>query len=219
MDFEKELERIADQYRGEGYVVRTHPDQDALPAFAAGFDVDLLATRRDGGVLVEVKRDRAELASDPEVSRQAAVTNAQPGWRYDLVVLEPNHARRSGYREPSPEQIEQMLGEAERVAGLSPQAAFVLAWAGLEASMRRLGQRAGVGGWPGTQPPTLIRELYASGRISPDDFRRLEASRVLRTEVVHGLAPSATDAGRVQEVVGLARRLLAESEQLQTVAG
>jgi hypothetical protein len=172
MDFEKELERVAKQYEDEGYAVTIHPTAEKLPPFAKGFAVDLLATRARENVLVSVKRDRANLEADPKVSRQAEVTNAQPGWRYDVVILEPSVPRhRPEYREPSIEQIERMLAEAEQIDGVSPRAAFMLAWAGLEAAMRRVGQRAGIGGRIGTQPLTLVRELYASGQLSPEDFR------------------------------------------------
>ncbi len=223
MDFDKELERIAQQYRNEGYAVLTHPGADHLPAFAADFGVDMLATRGDERLLVQVKKDRADLEDAPNIPQQAEITNAQPGWRYDLVVLEQDNpvrriARMAG--EPTVEQIGQMLDEADRVLKVvTPRAAFALAWAGLEAAMRRTAQRSGLGGRIGTQPPILIRELYSSGRISPEEFRRLEAIRHLRTEIVHGLAPPAIDAGTVQSMIDLARRLLAESESMQPVAG
>src|SRR5690348_16007155 len=39
------IERIADRYRDEGYDVIVHPRADQVPPFAAGFELDLLATR------------------------------------------------------------------------------------------------------------------------------------------------------------------------------
>lgn len=223
MNIEQELERLAQEYRSEGYAVVTHPDADHLPGFAAGFGVDMLATRGEERVLIQAKKDRADLKQDPRVPRLAEVTNQQPGWRYDVVVLgQDNPLRRispmSG--EPTVEQIGQMLGEAEKILlAASPRAAFVLAWAGLEAAMRRTAQRSGLDGRIGTQPTVLIRELYASGPISHDDFRRLEEARRLRAEIIHGLSPSGVDAAAVQSVIDMARRLLAESETMQPIAG
>jgi len=213
MDFETQLERIAEQYRNEGYLVITHPDSDHLPGFAADFGVDIVATRGDERVLVQVKQDRSALEADPNVPIRAGITNAQPGWKYDLVVLNQDDPIRRTLRdasEPSTDQIGQMLDEAERIGQLgTPRAAFVLAWAGLEAAMRRLAQRAGLNGKIGTQPLLLVRELYSSGYISPEDFRRLEETRMIRTEIVHGLAPPALDPGLVEYLIGLARQLLA----------
>jgi REase_AHJR-like len=220
MDFEKELESVAKDYRKEGYAVVTHPGSDQLPGFAKEFGADILATRGDENVLVQVKRNRVELEYDPTVLRLAEITKEHPGWRYDLVILEGGSPEsRPGYKEPSTQQIEEILTDAERVTSVSPRAAFVLAWAGLEASMRRIAQRAGIGGRLGTQPLTLIRELYTSGRISPKVFRELEELRIKRTELVHGMEAPPVDAGWVRLLVDTARQFLAESDKMQAVAG
>jgi len=223
MDFEKELERIAQEYRDEGYAVVTHPDKDHLPGFAADFGVDLLATRGAEKVLVQVKKNRSELEADPRIPKQAEITSSHSRWRYDLVLLEEDSpilrtARRTG--EPTAEQIEQMLREAEMVLSVgSSRAAFLLAWAGLEAAMRRYAQRSGLEGKIGSSSGTLLRELYASGRISPDQFHLLEAARQIRTGVVHGLAPIVFDQLVVMQVLQAARDFLNRSETLQPVAG
>ncbi len=223
MDYEQELRRIAEQYAEEGYAVTTHPGESHLPNFAKGFGVDVLATRDQEGVLVQVKRDRADLQGDPRVPCQAGITNAQPGWRYDLVLLgqdNPVRRRADMAGEPTREQIEQMIAEAEAVMrNGSTRAGFVLAWAGLEASLRRYAQQSGLDGRAGTQPTVLVREVYGVGGISPDEFQRLEAARQLRTDVVHGLAPPAIETTTVQGIIDTARRLLAESESLQPLAG
>ncbi len=220
MDFEKALESVAREYRDEGYVVVTHPDADQLPGFAREFGVNILASRGEERVLVSVKRNRVELASDPTISRLAEIIKQQDGWRFDVVILEgASPANLVGSQEPSREQIEEILGEAERVASISARAAFVLAWSGLEAAMRRLGQGAGTGGRLGTQPLTLIRELYTSGQISPKVFRELEELRLKRTELVHGMEPPLVQPEWVHSLVTTARHLLTESEQIQAVAG
>src|SRR5207245_2502471 len=87
MDFEKELERVAKQYKDEGYVVIIHPGKDDLPAFAADLGVDMLVTRGLERALVGVKRSRADVEADPSVSRRADAISQHPGWRYDLIVV------------------------------------------------------------------------------------------------------------------------------------
>src|SRR5262249_36735372 len=159
---------------------------------------------------VQVKRNRAELAADPTTPHLAGIIEGQPGWRYDLVILEGTPEVSPGHPEPSPDQIGSMLKEAEKVVGVSTGAAFLMAWAGLEASMRRLAQRAGIGGRPGTQTLTLIRELYSSGQISSPIFRHLEELRLKRTEIAHGLEPPAVDPEWVRSLVELARKFLAD---------
>jgi hypothetical protein len=223
MDFEKELDQVADEYRAEGYSVITHPDAAHLPPFAVGFNPDLLAIRAGESALVKVKRDRADLQADPDVPRQAEIVGKQPGWRYDVLVLHGEDPVRRLARvvgEPSLAQTQEILDEAERVLQVAtPRAAFVLAWAGLTAAMRRTAQRAGIGGAPGTQPAVVLRELYANGRLSHDDFRRLDNLRLVCMGIVNGLAPVPVDAGMVQTVVDIARRLLAEGESVPAAAG
>jgi len=222
MDFEKELEKIGKQYQDEGYNVILHPGADQLPAFAAAFGAEILAIRGDEKVLVQVKWDRATLQADPNIPRWAEIIDANPGWKYDLVVLFPDNpmeriARLAG--EPSIEQIIQMLDEAERVQQTRAlRAGFVLAWAGVEAVMRRMAQRAGLQGKRGSQPLLLVRELYSTGYISPEDFAFLEQTRQLRTTIVHGLAPPVLDQNLVQLTIDLARRMLAECENASSVA-
>jgi hypothetical protein len=130
------LERIAKQYRDEGYEVIIQPRADQVPPFAPGFEVDLIATRRNKGVLAEIKTSRSDLARDPQITRLAEIVNAQPGWRLDVVVLEPETAIEKAAQEaaePSDEQLAQILKAAEELAdqGYSPYAC-VVAWGGLE---------------------------------------------------------------------------------------
>lgn len=153
------LERIAKQYRDEGYDVIIHPRGDQMPPFAAGFELDLIATRGNEGVVAEIRTNRFDLARDPQITRLAQIVNAQPRWRLDVVVLEAEtpieRAAQEG-SEPSDEELAQILKAAEELAdqGYSPYAC-VVAWGGLEAAMRRVRNGA---------------ELY--GRTTPTEFMR-----------------------------------------------
>ena len=208
-----ELERVAAEYRDEGYAVTLRPGVDLLPPFATGHPVELLAVRGNERVLVGVKQDRTALAADPGVPHLAAAAAGQPGWRYDLVVLEKDDPlRRLGGSgaEPTADQIEEMLAEAEEVAAKAgDRAALVLAWAALDATLRRVVLAAGLDGRPTRPPVTQLRELYANGHLSAGDFRALERTRKVRAEVVHGLAPRPIESGLVAQVTALSRKLLA----------
>ena len=156
MDFEKALREVARSYEDEGYVVIVHPDKDHLPDFALDFGPDLLATRPNERVLVEVKEDRSDLEADPKVLHRVEITNRQAGWRYDLHVLKEDDSLRKVARvagEPTPERIEQMLRDAEFLLDTLPlpeemrlkspeldetvrRSAFLQTWAALEAAMR-----------------------------------------------------------------------------------
>lgn len=208
------LEDVAQQYRANGYTVVVHPQREQLPPFAADFDVQILATRAGVSALVLVKNDRIELRASPHVLEQARITGEQPGWRYDFAILngtDPRLEALSGGATPTHEQIEQMLAEGERAAlAGADRAGFLLAWAGLEAAMRDLAGRAGLGGRVGVSAGELIGQLTSWGYLSREDERRLDGLRDAQVQLVHGLIPAAKT--EVRDVVRLGRQLLAQTE-------
>jgi hypothetical protein len=222
MDIEKEVDGVAQQYRSEGYVVVTHPDADHLPEFAKDFGVDLLATRGDERVLVQVKEDRASLNADPSVSRLAEILSKQPEWRYDVIVLngsDPIQRITRGAREPSNEEMERSLQHVESLlqAGDS-RAALVFAWAALEAAMRQAASSVELY-TPRTNPAELISTLYGNGLLTREEFDVLRESYRVRTAIVHGLVSPSVAPDLVRAVVDVVRRLLTGKTDAKSVAG
>jgi REase_AHJR-like len=221
MKFEKDLEPIVKQYQDEGYAVLTHPGADHLPGFAQEFDVDILATRGEERVVVEVKRDRADLEAGPNLARQAEVINAQPGWRYDLIVLnesDPLQRLTREAREPSNEQIREALAHVERlIQGGELRVACVFACAALEAAMRQVARDAELY-MPRTTAGELLRTLYGNGFLTREDFNHLNRAFRTRSELVHGLVAPEVDPGMVGAVVGATHRLLADDQGSESLA-
>jgi len=237
MDFEKALREVARSYEDEGYVVIVHPDKDHLPDFALDFGPDLLATRPNERVLVEVKEDRADLEADPKILHRAEITNRQAGWRYDLHILKEDDSLRKVARvagEPTPERIEQMLRDAEVLLDTLPlpeemrlkspeldetvrRSAFLQTWAALEAAMRHALLRDGEP--TELQPTVVIRELYSSGRISLPDYHLIETNRQMRNAIVHGFGPISVHANQVHSIIEVARRLLSGTDKPQAASG
>src|SRR5947209_95865 len=92
MDIEKALQEIAKSYEADGYLVITHPDNDHLPGFAKDFGIDLVASRGQERVAVQVKMKRSDLEKDPKLLEKADIIAKQPGWRLDLHLLEEDSA-------------------------------------------------------------------------------------------------------------------------------
>jgi uncharacterized protein YutE (UPF0331/DUF86 family) len=215
MDFEAQLQQLAGEYRAKGYQIIIRPRPDDLPPFAKDFHVEILGKRNGDGVLVSVKRHRQEMAADRDMARYAAVTDAQPGWRYDFAILQPEDAlahELRGATEPSDEQIKLHLQTAEQlIAEGRGEAAFLIAWATLEAAMRRSLRVAGDRAvWPAT-PRTLLNELYANGIFSVAEFAQLEHLYQHRNRLAHGFAVESLDAGSAQSLLAISRRLLADA--------
>jgi uncharacterized protein YutE (UPF0331/DUF86 family) len=222
MNIEERLNHVADRYRGQGYKVIVRPGPDDLPPFAKDFEVEILATRADGGVLASVKGSPSDLQADPNLSKYAEVIEKQPGWRYDVFVLGPDPQptpEKRDAREPSEGEVRSSLDDAERMlrAGFVTQS-LIAAWAALEAAMRhRLRAQGSEAGW-GTSPRTMLNELVSSGVLSMSVFRDLEALFQLRNVLVHGFSAPAVEPRAVQLLVETARRLLDESHPAKQTA-
>jgi Holliday junction resolvase-like predicted endonuclease len=218
MDFEHELLRVSKRYEEEGYAVIVRPAREQLPQFAAGHEVDILATKGDQRVIVEVKRNRLDLSDNSHLSQLAEITNGQPGWRFDLVVVDPETTAMKiirGAVEPTIDQIEQMLAEAEKLMQTGALMTACLAgWAGFEAAMRRVLHQS-----YGAMPNVQLRAIYASGDISREDFSLLDEAYKLRTQIVHGFVPLKLNVQLVAEIVRAARHLLSQERKPEPVAG
>jgi uncharacterized protein YutE (UPF0331/DUF86 family) len=216
MDFDQELASVAEKYRREGYQVTIRPQESVLPPFTAGQSIDLLVTRGDEQVLVQVKRSREELRSDARLIGLAELVENHPGWRLDLVVLKAEDAAdevSEDAAEPPVGEIEQSLSQAEdmsRTGALS--LSCVLSWAALEAAMRHAARAAGIA-VKSAAPSFLLRALYTQGLLHRSDFDQLNQAIRVRNAVVHGLLVPAIDPALPPYVASVARKLLAENGQ------
>jgi len=212
MNEEELVKRLADKYRELGYDVAIKPRGDRIPTFIRPYQPDLVATKGDAGIIVGVKRDRSELAKDTHLSRMAEITNAQPGWRFDLVILEPQtpiEEMVTQLAEPSSAYIASLLDQAQKSARTGDVLpSFLLAWSGLEAAMRRRTSVEGIRGARPTAPTVLIRMLYAYGVISQEELRHLDVILKTRNSVAHGFEDPKPDKNQVDYLVALGRRLL-----------
>jgi hypothetical protein len=117
-------------------------------------------------------------------------------------------------REASPSSIRNQLAESNAAlqSGLV-SAALMLAWASLEASMRRAAIHAGLKGRIGVQPSVLIRELYGANQLTSDEVSFLERARQIRTSVAHGVPTVPIEVSLVEAIGHIAERLLRTSEK------
>jgi len=234
MDLEQEVNRIAGEYRSEGYDVVTHPGAERLPAFATDLGVDILATRGDEKVLVQVRRDRGEVEADQRVQRLADVILANPPWRNDLVILQTDDPIKRAIREvgePSPEKIAEMLDSIESLLKTYDSAshlpnlrnaignsALVMAWAALEAAMRHVCREIELY-IPKYTPGDLLRTLYSNGVLSREQFEFLRETMRIRNEIVHGLNSQAIDIEIIQKIREVTRWLLHGPQEPASAAG
>ena len=207
-----DIDQVADQYRAEGYRVVVAPGPGQVPDFVPDDGVDLIAYKGEERVIIEVKT-REDLRGNAKLVEMARLVNDQPGWRFDLVVLNSqiNGDRvPPGASEPSLEQIVRNLELAERLSDSGELASsLMIAWATLEAAMRRSARSAEIE-VKSYSPLFLLTVLYSNGLLDRGEFDTLSEALKLRNAFAHGMNPAAIDPSVPRSVVSIARKLIAD---------
>ena len=137
----------------------------------------------------------------------AEAISGQPGWRFDLVVVNQGEGQPIDGETTLPRAVELEDAKDLEAAG-SLDAAFLVLWLAAEGMMRLLASRAGL---PLERMPTsaLIRELYSAGEMAREDYDVAIRLVETRNGVVHGFStPLSVD--HVRDLKGIAEHLLAE---------
>jgi hypothetical protein len=183
------IAKVADDYRRQGYTVVVLPTDGALPQFLEGFRPDLIAQRPDDNVVVEIKTGtRTSIAE--RLREVVERVNREPGWRFSLVLADPDHSDSLVGAKPSTvQQLRERVVHAETLQRAGHrEAGFVLLWSAIEGLLRLIASRAALP-LENLPPSTLLRELYSAGEISREHYDRLTRLLPIRNRLVHGLAP------------------------------
>jgi hypothetical protein len=222
-----EEEKIRDldrEYSAKGYRVVLEPGTSKLPKFMQSFDYhpDLIVYGKNESLVIEVTSS-STISDAKRFSHIADSVRNQKGWDFVLVMTNP---RSKSNIEPSGEipgsqHALQQLTEAEQVlsAGTEGQfvnAAFLVAWAGLEAAIRyslsRLYKRD-----KSVSQPTLVRDAGMYGVISRQDSEFIEIAMRARNSIAHGYQDVTISKGDIRRIIEIGRRVLAEThDQLST---
>lgn len=125
---------------------------------------------------------------------------------------ESTNAPLSDSREPSRDQILDMIHESERALDFEIyRPALMMGWAALEASLRRVALEQGLRGQIGVQPTILIRELLSAGVLAREERQFLEELRQIRTATVHGLAPINFSPRIIRKMNAMSRQILEDT--------
>lgn len=185
----RRLAQLAEEYRSKGYQVWVEPSAAELPEWLRLYRPDLVAQSADDSVVVEV-RSRPSLSKDSSLSNLAAAIEKMPGWRFDLVVVSPR--RRAATPLGASLRADEIRDRLSQVDRLLQQrlldAAFVLAWATAEASMREVAAQSNIA-LPELAPSKVIKTLYSQGVLSKEAYDNLVAAMQIRNAIVHGFAP------------------------------
>lgn len=205
----RRITELADEYRARGYSVAIEPRLDDLPSFIKPYRPDLIARGQNENVVIEVKSRKG---TSGEVVDLAERIKGQPGWRFEVVFVEPSETSTSEDL-LSVDELQRNLLEAERLreAGLLAPA-FLVAWAATEGALRHAVRRQGIS--DEQFPLRLLRQVTSLGVITQSDLRFLERCMEIRNRVAHGFQPEPLDSQLLSQLASLAQRLLEAGETI-----
>jgi len=198
------LEGIAQQYRADGYEVIVEPKSE-LPENLSDLHPDLLAKRGSERVVVGLKRRVA----NPNLRRLAEAVSREPGWRFDLVIYEPD-LEDSG-RPIKKESIKTALKDAERIADSNQlQVGLLAVSSAFEAAAVLALQKHGIERVP--TAANLLKTLASEGLISDDEYNVLGEISRLRNRVAHGALEQPISREKFDTLLKFAYRLIDEPD-------
>jgi uncharacterized protein YutE (UPF0331/DUF86 family) len=203
------LIRLAEEYRDKGYEISFHPNPEDLPDFLKNYRPDMIARRDDEAVVVEVK-SRSSLNSSTQYLRNLAqVVEQHPGWRFELVMTNPEDAEYSQSAEGSLQEaeIESRLQVARQLTTQHLESAILYSWSLVEATLRLVAENEGLS-LQRFDPLYLVKQLATEGVISKSEYQLLMNALSLRNSIAHGFKTTQLTQESLYDLINITERLL-----------
>ncbi len=209
---QQRVQELAQEYRSKGYEVITEPSPEQLPDFLCEYQPDLLVRKGSESIVVEVKT-RSSLAENPRLRDLARVLQATPGWKFELVTVREKE-KLDAPEGARPFTIEDVSSRLETAEGLleagSSEAAFLLGWGALEATVRLLAEEDQLA-LDRLAPSYLFKQAVINGVISGEAYDMLRRAMKYRNALVHGFKIVNFDTALVREIIATTKHFLAET--------
>ncbi|WP_174802699.1 hypothetical protein [Martelella limonii] len=190
------LENIAERLESEGFRVFIEPRGPVVPDFLKTMQPDIIALKNGEKLIVEVKK-RAE-PEGGSAKRWSELLADHPDWKLRLVALDSSEA--NALPSVSLDVVKRRLSEVNELAEKHPQAAFLLAWASLEALARATSATQ----FEKPQSPGRIVEVLAQdGYFTPTEADALRALSNRRNRLIHGDLDSDLTAEDVRRLLAI----------------
>lgn len=197
----KRILQLAREYRKKGYEVTITPTRVQLPDFLSPLSPDLLAVGNNEKVVIEVKHQHS-LAKSLDLEKLADAVNRHPGWRFELVVINP--------KPDKPLEQSQFLNGKELQRRLQSigalikakdlDSAVVLIWASLEGALRLIAHVEGLE-VDEMRTDQLLKKSLSLGLIGKNSYDTLAQGVRIRNAVVHGLRPKGISRAFLQRAI------------------
>lgn len=197
------VQKVRQVYRDKGYDVLIEPQGDHLPDFLQAFQPDLIVHKGDEHIVVEV-RVRGQISDFPQVNELAKIVRNEVGWKFELFLLGPeNSFFVNGATLFTVEEIRSKIVElALFVENGHLEAAFLMGWSLVEATLRVLAVKEGIEGETAT-PDYLLKQMAFEGLIARETYHDLKYAQQTRNAIAHGFKSSQLTVETVQELIDL----------------
>lgn len=204
------LLRLAEEYRNKGYEISFQPNLEDLPGFLKNYRPDMIVRRGDEAVIVEVK-SRHSLSSSYRQYLQTLAQSVEqhPGWRFELVMTNPEDIEYSPKAESSLQQsdIETRLQIAKQLATQHVESSILYSWSLVEAALRLISEHEGLS-LQRLDPIYLVKQLVTEGVISRPEYQLLMNALSLRNAIAHGFKTTHLTRESVYELIDMTEQLL-----------
>ena len=184
---DEKVASLAASYVKEGFDVIADPTASQLPFNLGNYVPDLVATKDDVGLIVDVRTTAARMSVDrlQSIAEQVA---EHPGWRFMLVTLDDVDSSIPTTDEELPtwQQLKQKLQVAREILATgAADVCLLYLWGIFEAALRR---RALVQIIPveRLQAKSLVNHMYSKGEISVNDLDLIHDFLAKSNRIAHG---------------------------------
>jgi len=182
------INELAEQYTRQGYTVTLEPYELDLPFNLDGYRPDLVATKENSGLIVEVKGKLARLPVE-RFRTIAEEVSRHPGWRFLLVTLDDVESQNlPGISEDLP-QWTQLKDHAYQADGLlkngKMEPALLYLWSIFEAALRKHAMDTAI---PVERFPVLrlVNHMYSLGELTLSQYDLTNIVMKTRNKLAHG---------------------------------
>lgn len=206
----EKLLQLSREYRNQGYEILVYPKSKDLPDFLSNYCPDMIARRDDETVVIEVKSRRSfDLSSSQYLRNLAQVIEKHSGWRFELVIINPEEpvylAKAEGILQEN--EIRSRLKIVQQLALQQPESAILLSWILVEATLRLIAEKERLN-LSRIDPVYLIKIVATEGIISSSQYKLLMNSYSLRNTIAHGFKVKQVNQDLVYELTNMIEQLL-----------
>jgi REase_AHJR-like len=204
------VQNIAKQLEREGYQVLVEPRSNDIPFDLSGYQPDILATKGDEHLLVEVKTTATRRSLERYKSIADTVAR-HPRWRFFLTTVAPEAESDDSVAPPlvRPDEIRVLMRRLDSLLDSDNHSLAVpYLWNALVAGLRARAFERNVP-VDATSDLRVVSYMYSLGEISHEDYETMRRYYDLRSSLTHSITHSVSKAETL-EFRGYVGKKLAE---------